>query len=137
VSRTDTHAPYWTWAQWYEPDHSIYCEFYLNRSWQKTAKQPCTLPDRAVRHHDRFIYRRRPGLCNWTPVWPTYPECRWLMFGKAARSWFVDHVWHNPERVRTRDQLRNLAREYNAYGDLEDGDFPNWQARNCARWSWD
>jgi hypothetical protein len=55
------------------------------------------------------------------------------MFGKAARSWFVDHVWHNPERVRTRDQLRNLAREYNTYRDIEDDDFPNWQARNRAR----
>lgn len=140
MSRTDTHAPYWTWAKWYEPDHSIYCRHRLNRRWQWMSPElrtECTLPAEPFVHDDQFIYRRRSDECNWTPVWPTYRECRWLMFGKAAPGWYIDHYWNNPERVRTRDQLRNLAREYNTYGDLEDGDFPNWQARSCAKWSWD
>ena len=31
-------------------------------------------------------------------------------------------------------KLRDYAREYNTYGELEDGDFENLQARSSARW---
>lgn len=128
MSRTDAHAPYWTWAQWYRPAHTLH------------SYKGCNLPDEPI----RFNARMRPGYphdgwmdCFWMPAWPAYRQCRWLMFGKAVPKWFVDHIWNGPERVRVRDGLRNLAREYNSYGDIEDDDFPNWQARNCARWSWD
>lgn len=75
--------------------------------------------------------------------WPDVPTCsiepadenrhRW--FSGGVPSAFVRTVYHGPERTRER-KLRDLAREYNAYGDLEDGDFFNRQGRNSARWDW-
>jgi hypothetical protein len=69
-------------------------------------------------------------------MWPPYRHVHKL-FGKRMPRWYVEHVWHNPERVRERDSLDKLAKEYNATGGIEDGDFPNWQARGCASWYWD
>jgi hypothetical protein len=51
--------------------------------------------------------------------------------------WYIDHTWFNPERVRTRDDLGEMAKEYNANGELEDGDFANHQHRHCSGWWWD
>jgi hypothetical protein len=56
---------------------------------------------------------------------------------KNAPDWFIRHVWSGPERVRERDDLGEMVKEYNATGELDDGDFPNWQARFCAQWLWD
>lgn len=142
MSRTDGHAPYWTWAPWYEPSHDIYCENYISRHWQKVPKYPCNLPKRAVRHAPARIRSHRygdMGQCTWEPVWPTWRESRWLWWGRQghAPNWFVKHVWDGPERVRTRDQLGKMVKEYNATGELEDGDFANYPARHCARWLWD
>lgn len=50
--------------------------------------------------------------------------------------WYIQHVWHDVERTRERDGLRELAKEYNGQGELDDGDFPNWQARYCACYWW-
>lgn len=129
MSRTDAHAPYWTWAVWYTPVHTLH------------GHKGCNLPDSPTRSNHRL----RPGYphdgwmdCFWGVAWPSYRECRWLYFMKPSiPRWYINHLWNGPERVRVRDGLRNLAREYNSYGDIEDDDFPNWQARNCARWSWD
>lgn len=125
MSRTDVHAPYWTWATWYEPSHGLWC----NRRYD------CNLPKRPVRHAG-VRPRRLTHMCTWEPIWPTWRECRWLMLGRTPR-WFVKHVGHDPERVRERDKLGKMVKEYNATGDLEDGDFPCWQARHAARWLWD
>lgn len=128
MSRTDVHAPYWTWAEYYRPMHNHY-------------ERSCDLPPEPVRCNTKL----RPDYpndgwqsCYWRPALPdSWREYRWLHLGKAVPKWYVDHVWHNAERVRERDELRNLAREYNAYGQVEDGDFGNWQARHCATWYWD
>jgi hypothetical protein len=48
-------------------------------------------------------------------------------------SEFVRTYYHKPERARER-KLRDYAREYNTYGELEDGDFENRQSRGSARW---
>lgn len=139
MSRTDGHAPYWTWAEWYEPVHHLYCPNAThNRFWQKrTRTEPCNLPKRPVRHGGGRTRVYVP-LCTWEPVWPaSYREVKRL-FGKAgAPGWFIRHVWSGPERVRSRDTLKQFCKEYNATGDLHDGDFPNYQARHCARWLWD
>lgn len=137
MSRTYIHAPYWTYATWYEPAHSIYCEHYTSRSWQKTDKRPCNLPAEPVRHNSRFMYRRAGHTCSWEPVWPCYRQARWLVFSKSVPRWYVNHLWHGPERVRERVGLRDMVKEFNGNGDLADGDFPGWQARHCAHWSWD
>jgi hypothetical protein len=50
--------------------------------------------------------------------------------------WYVRHVWTGPERVRERAQLGEMVKEYNAGGDLADGDFANYQHHHGAHWSW-
>lgn len=137
MSRTDVHAPYWTYAVWWEPCHHLWCPNRINRNWQKRhgRVEPCNLPKRPVRHGGRRT-RVHVGLCTWKPVWPSWRECRWQMFRPVPR-WFIRHTWSGPERVRQRDTLSKLAKEYNATGTLADGDFPNYQTRHTARWLWD
>lgn len=139
MSRTDVHVPYWVWAQWYEPVHDIWCEFYLSRFRQKVPKQACNLPKRAVRHAGRPTGRKAypyDHRCTWEPMWLSWRQARWLHIPPTPRS-FVRHVWNGPERVRQRAQLHKMAKEYNAAGRIEDDDFPNYQHRHCARWLWD
>ncbi len=69
-------------------------------------------------------------------VWKA-PNCGWTLSHHHLASppaWYIEHVWINVERVRERDGLRAMAREYNATGELEDGDFPCWQHRHMASW---
>lgn len=137
MSRTDKHAPYWTWAQWYEPVHHLYCPNYPRRRWQQFSKRlPCDLPERPVRHGGGRTRVYVPH-CTWEPIWPIWRQVRWLTWKRHTPKWFVDHVWNEVERRRERDDLLQLRKEYNATGDLDDGDFPNWQARHMARWLWD
>lgn len=138
MSRTDVHAPYWTWAAWYEPCHHLYCPNAINRMGQKRngVTQPCNLPQRPVRHGGGRTRVWVP-LCTWEPVYPPWRQARWLVWKRHTPRWFIQHTWSGPERVRERDLLGKMVREYNATGDLADGDFPSWQARNCARWLWD
>lgn len=136
MSRTDVHAPYWTWAAWYEPSHHLYCPFRTNRAWQKVrGSQPCNLPKRPVRHGGGRTRVYVP-LCTWEPVYPSWREARWLHLQPTPR-WFIQHVWMEAERVRERDQLGKMVKQYNATGELDDGDFPNRQHRHGARWLWD
>lgn len=134
MSRTDVHAPYWTWATWYEPSHHLWCPNRMGAR-HRWRIEPCNLPKRPVRHAGSRT-RVTVGLCTWEPVWPSWRECRWLMLGHQPR-WFVKHVGHDPERVRERDQLGKMVKEYNATGELHDGDFANFQSRHAARWLWD
>lgn len=134
MSRTDAHAPYWTWATWYEPCHHLYCENYISRSWQKVSKQPCNLPERPVRHANGRTRVYVPH-CTWEPVWPSWREARWLHV-HGVPQWYVNHVWNNPERVRVRDRLKQYCKEYNAGDDLQDWDVPCWQHRHGATWYW-
>lgn len=134
MSRTDKHAPYWTWCEWYEPCHHLYCENRASRAGQKAPKQPCNLPERPVRHAGRRT-RIYVGLCTWEPVWPSWREARWQHVNHVPR-WYIQHVWHNPERVRSRDKLKQFRKLYNA-GDRGDMDYPNWQHRHMATWYWD
>jgi|SRR5688572_12707337 hypothetical protein len=137
MSRTDGHAPYWTWATWYEPCHSYYCVNYISRSWQKVSKQPCDLPERPVRNAGRYKLRLVPQTCTWEPVWPPkYSETLKLYGRRNAPRWFRRHVWEGPERTRQRATLGEMAKEYNATGELDDGDFPNYQHRHGAIWDW-
>lgn len=126
MSRTDKHAPYWTYAVWWEPSHGLWC----NR------RYPCELPESPIRHGGGRTRVTVPR-CIWEPIWPSWCEAPWLVWKAHAPSWFILHVWSGPERVRERDKLGQMVKEYNATGELDDGDFPNWQARNCAKWLWD
>ena len=67
------------------------------------------------------------------------PQCGWTMPHASFSSpphWYVRHVWHGPERVRERARLGQMVKEYNATGELADGDFANHQARHGAAWSY-
>lgn len=137
MSRTRAHAPYWTYAVWWEPSHHLYCPVRVNRYWQKRDRtEPCNLPEQPMRHAG-VRTRSYVGLCTWEPIWPSYREAGWLVWKRHTPAWFIKYTWSGPNRVRERDQLGKMAREYNATGGIEDGDFPNWQARHCARWLWD
>lgn len=134
MSRTDKHAPYWTWCEWYEPCHHLYCENRASRARQKAPKQPCNLPERPVRHAGGRT-RVYVGLCTWEPVWPSWREARWQHVNRVPK-WYIQHVWTNPERVRVRDKLRDIKKNYEAWAYF-DGDFPNYQHRHMATWYWD
>lgn len=133
MSRTDAHVPYWVWASWYEPSHHLYCPNRMGAR-HRWKIEPCNLPKQPVRHAGARS-RLTQGLCTWEPVWPAYREVRWLVLPPTPR-WFIRHVWSGPERARERDKLGRLAKEYNARRELDDADFPNWQARHGARWLW-
>lgn len=121
-------------AEWWEPEHWG-CENSELRKWRERPRAACDLPAAPVRQHPnrpRFGYW---GYCHWEYVWPSVWGWRSYRQSRVPK-WFVDHLWHNPERVRERDDLRALRDEYNRHGDLEDGDFPSWQARRYARRRW-
>lgn len=92
-------------------------------------------------HTTHVFDRSIPCDCD---TWPTPSTCdirepdrsnrRRYTYG-GVPTWFVREVYHGPERRRERE-LRDMAREYNAYGDIEDDDFFNRQGRNSARWDW-
>ena len=135
MSRTDAHVPWWARAPWYEPAHHLYCSYYVRRSWQRGPEyKPCNLPERPVRHGGGRTRVHVPQ-CTWEPVWPRYRHAE-RRFGRYLPRWYVMHTWFEPERVRERDTLGEMAKEYNANGELEDGDFPNYHHRHCSSWWW-
>lgn len=135
MSRTDKEMPWWVIAPWYEPCHARQCEFAQHNQWLKGPWLTCNLPTRAVRNAGRYPKYGRED-CFWTPVWPSWREARFLRASPAPR-WHVQHIWSNRERTRKRSKLGEMAKEYNSNADLDDGDFPNWQYRQCATWYWD
>jgi hypothetical protein len=56
------------------------------------------------------------------------------VFKPRAARWLIHHLWTNMERVRERDDLDRMVKEYNATGELDNGDFPNYQHRHTALW---
>lgn len=131
MSRTDAHAPHWATVEWYLPEHrdcpsAIY-------SWRSPASREhdCDLPDRPVRRRPVLSLWRagRTTGCYWRPDWTGVSP--W----PRPPRWYVEHVWHNPERRRVRDTLRTAAAEYRATGDV-DTEPEARQGRNSARWQW-
>lgn len=127
MSKTDKTRPGWVKAFFDAPIHHDH------------RKGVC----REETFEDAQAWATRRPRYNWRT--DDYPTCTryWggrytfiasLQYGESVPGWFVKHVWREPERRRERDDLRDLAREYNTYGDLEDDDFPNYQARNSAKW---
>lgn len=133
MSRTDKDRPYRVRAadpheQGRYPRHN--CGG-IRRRWQRTVEElECDLPD----FHDRTprgprYWLHTVNVCTWDlDHWVFSP------YGDGPPSWYRNHVWHAPERVRERDHLREAAKAYNAGDDLEDYDFPNFQARSCAKY---
>lgn len=91
----------------------------------------------------QFWATRRPRYS-----WPRPPTCtRYFggryshiarhIYGDHVPGWYVHHTWVDPERRRARDGLRDMLKEYNANGELEDDDFPNYQHHHRASWYWD
>lgn len=54
----------------------------------------------------------------------------------SVPKWFIDHRWNNAERVRMRDELLNIVKEFNTSGDVVD-EPQSWQHRHGAQWDWD
>lgn len=73
-----------------------------------------------------------PATCDWAGATDAYH--RYYVHG-GVPTWFVRQRYHRPERARERS-LDEMRREYNIYGDIEDDDFENHQARGSARWMW-
>lgn len=90
-------------------------------------------------HRLRTFYPERSCSCDELPEAPTCTAERvYRTYGgrqTAPRDYRRD-LWFGPERARERDDLRGAAREYNAYGEVDDFDFPNPQARHQASWWW-
>jgi hypothetical protein len=132
MSRTDAHAPHWVTAEWYEPDH-YRCQNgeHSLRWWNRNGARECDLPDEPVRHRHVLSGWRstREHHCTWEPDWTgVSPYSR-------PRRWFIEHYWHNPERVRSRDTLRAAVADYRANGDTDVQPDAR-QARHSAGWAW-
>lgn len=133
MSRTDHHQPHWVTAELWEPAH-YRCPNATEGWWNvRFRDRECTLPPAPVREHPsgwRRTWRSSVGSsCHWEPDWTGVSP--WT----RPQRWFVEHVWHNPERRRLRDELRAAAAEYRATGDVTDDPAPR-QARHCAAWMW-
>lgn len=123
MSRTDKDRPYWV-----------------------KTNDPTLDRDVDHYHHPRWRAPNDDGVCDLGPT-PQARKERWsrscsysLPFHEARwhtapPGWYVNHVFHAPERVRTRDVLREAAKEWNATHatDLEPEER---QARHSARGMW-
>lgn len=132
MSRTDTHMPHWVTAEWYEPVH-YRCQNgeHSLRWWNANGSRECDLPERPVRHGNvssswRSLANRH---CTWEPDWTGVSP--W----PRPPRWFVEHVWHNTERRRVRDDLRAAAAEWRARGEVDTEPAAR-QARHSAQWMW-
>ncbi len=89
-----------------------------------------------------YSYRDNSINCD-CDNWPKTATCN--LYARDTRGGYSRYTWggvpnsfvrtnyHKPERARERE-LKNMVREYNAYGDIEDSDFFNRQARNSSHW---
>lgn len=119
MSKTDKDEPWWVQATWWRPQH-YYCQYDLERG--RWEKQPlyrvCDLPPRPVVAPPRFGRKYGPSQCVWDPDWPWpggYPSGP----NTAPPKWFVDHVGHNMERRRARDECLAARKEYRATGEVD------------------
>lgn len=119
MSRTDKDQPYWVAIPW-TPEHAPAC---------RSARTPCTLPDRPQQHHpDRSLDRRT--ACYWSPTWPRN-QPRYT----APPRWFIRHQWTAPDRQAVRAAC-DLARAQHRGGNVPEAEPPTFQHRNCAKWLW-
>lgn len=94
--------------------------------WRRRASDPANQVNGLAYFHHSHVESPYCGkYCGWSLSHAT------LM---STPRWFVRCLWSGPERQREREGLRALAGEYNAYGDLTDGDFASWQHRHSASW---
>lgn len=132
MSRTDSHMPHWATCTWYLPVH-LRCENSTRTHWSITQsiRHACDLPVRPVRSRPVLsAWLRSQGTrCYWEPDWTGVSP--W----PRPPRWFVEHHYHNVERRRSRDGLRDAAAEWRATGHVETVPEPR-QARGGARWAW-
>ena len=126
MSKTDKDKPHWVQAEWFEAYH--FCQDYNARAWQKFAR-PCDLPPYPIRKRDhRYLGKNRTSRCEWFPKTD-------INHHSVPPKWFVNHVWLAPERVRQRDNIGEMKKEYRASRNI-DYEFQNFHHRNNARWMW-
>lgn len=103
---------------------------------------------RKCKGHTRKVYDESlPCVCDNYMNLPR-PTC-WVEFPDSVRktnlwtrssppSSIVRERYHAPERRRSRDTLRGIAKEYNTFGDLDDitDDYFSRPARNSVKWDW-
>lgn len=117
----------WKWEYKCDPAP---VEFHWHIYCEKDYYVEC-IGHKRIEHHDEI-----PCSCDNRPVPPTcFPRWQFGYTYGGVPSAFVRTYYHKPERARER-KLRDLAREYNAYGDIEDADFFNRQGRSSARWDY-
>lgn len=120
MARTDKDRPYWVRAA---DSTENRVQHHQHHSWRGGTRD-CDFKENEYARPSRS-YSNNCGWILWSPnYWYT----------TSVPKWFIDHVSNNPERVRVRDDLRNMAREYNAHNDIEDDDFPNNQHHHGASW---
>jgi hypothetical protein len=99
-----------------------------DRPWQIIAQDRYETAGLAYYHHNHYSHSRIGTCddgCGWTlPYW---------MFNSPTREQ-IRVYWNGPERSRERIHLGRLAGEYNAHGDLSDGDFANFQHHHSVEW---
>ena len=116
------------------------CACPIPDAWKRELHGSCVRERVGCIGHVRYEYHAdTPCVCDDFVRATCFPEQspdrRFESFGGGGvPGWFVNAVWHAPERRRERDDLRDAARAFNAGEDLEDFDFPNPQARNRGRY---
>lgn len=95
-------------------------------------------------HAGRTLQRYSGDLACLCDTWVT-PTCfrvpadedvRGYYWGRGPDRDYRRDTWHGPERARTRENLNDARRAYNAGEDLEGYDHPNFQHRHRAAWHW-
>lgn len=112
MSRTDKDLPYWMRATKWRENHYWKCSVGI---------VACTIPE------FKSFDTRRFTSCHWQPLDDVN------FWEQAPPKWFLDHVWHNPERRRVRDTARKIIADYNANGDT-DLEIAGFQHRHNASW---
>lgn len=113
MSRTDKDRPHWI-ADEYRVIHHWKCI---------VGREDCDLPDKEI----SCINYRRSTACYRMPI---HARVWWQA---SVPSWFINHVWNAPERQRARIDLQNIAKEYNATGEVSH-DFQSFNPKNQAKW---
>lgn len=125
MSRTDKDMPVWVRAPRWEPFH-FNCEYDIpNRRWQKVQRdRQCDLPKRPptrrqiTNHGWPNRHWKHQKNCSWEPdINAIYPSG--LQYNPRPPKWFIDHVWYDTERRRSRDECIQARKESRATGDVE------------------
>lgn len=133
MSRTTKDKPWWVVATKWEQVH--YCrDFGYLKTWLIRQDRPCNLPAepdlKTYRAWDNQHWRRKSDQCMWEPDYPTGHR---FCCPTPPPRWYIEHVWHNPERTRERAYARRALKDYRANGDVEEVLLGH-QARSCAKW---